>query len=80
MFSRDKYHGDAYLADVEDYAPSRTSDSLTTHSSPLSCEERGTKSTSCEKDLPAIDGGIQAWLFLTASAVLEALVWGKSPA
>jgi hypothetical protein len=26
--------------------------------------------------LPPIDGGIQAWTFIAASFVLEALVWG----
>ncbi|KAJ5142445.1 uncharacterized protein N7515_001232 [Penicillium bovifimosum] len=29
-----------------------------------------------EKKLPPVDGGAQAWLFLMASAMLEALVWG----
>jgi hypothetical protein len=32
-----------------------------------------------EKDLPPVDGGPQAWLFLIASAMLEALVWGARP-
>jgi hypothetical protein len=26
--------------------------------------------------LPPVDGGVQAWLFLMASAMLECLVWG----
>jgi hypothetical protein len=29
--------------------------------------------------LPPVDGGKDAWLFLFASFLLEALVWGKSP-
>jgi hypothetical protein len=29
-----------------------------------------------EKKLPPVDEGAQAWLFLMASAMLEALVWG----
>lgn len=29
-----------------------------------------------DEKLPPVDGGAQAWLFLMASAVLEALVWG----
>jgi hypothetical protein len=29
-----------------------------------------------EKKLPPVDGGAQAWLFLIASSMLEALVWG----
>jgi len=29
-------------------------------------------------DLPPVDGGKDAWLFLTACFAVEALVWGKS--
>ncbi|KAJ5503739.1 Major facilitator superfamily domain general substrate transporter [Penicillium fimorum] len=29
-----------------------------------------------DEKLPPVDGGVQAWLFLMASAMLEALVWG----
>lgn len=29
-----------------------------------------------DKNLPPVDGGAQAWLFLIASSMLEALVWG----
>jgi hypothetical protein len=29
--------------------------------------------------LPPVDGGRHAWLFLLASAMLEALVWGRYP-
>lgn len=29
-------------------------------------------------DLPPTDGGLHAWLFLAASAMIEALFWGKS--
>jgi hypothetical protein len=31
-----------------------------------------------DKALPPIDGGLHAWLFLAASAMIEALVWGAS--
>ena len=30
--------------------------------------------------LPRVDGGKQAWLFLSACFMLEALVWGETPA
>lgn len=30
-----------------------------------------------EDKLPPQDGGIQAWLFLAACAMIEALVWGE---
>lgn len=29
-----------------------------------------------EDDLPPIDGGFHAWMFLAASTMIEALVWG----
>ena len=29
------------------------------------------------QQLPPVDGGKDAWLFLTASFVVEALVWGE---
>jgi hypothetical protein len=29
--------------------------------------------------LPRVDGGKQAWLFLSACFMLEALVWGTTP-
>lgn len=31
----------------------------------------------CPQQLPPVDGGKDAWLFLAASFVVEALVWGK---
>lgn len=31
-----------------------------------------------ELNLPPVDGGKQAWLFLAACFVLEALIWGMS--
>lgn len=46
------------------------------HSSRLSWEEKGTRPLLTEIEPPRVDGGKNAWLFLTASAVLEALVWG----
>lgn len=35
-------------------------------------------STHDESSLPPVDGGKDAWLFLTACFVVEALVWGKT--
>lgn len=32
--------------------------------------------TPLEDDLPPIDGGFHAWMFLAASTMIEALVWG----
>ena len=32
---------------------------------------------SCDDGLPPVDRGRHAWLFLLASAMLEALVWGE---
>jgi len=32
-----------------------------------------------ESNLPPVDGGKEAWLFLAASFVVEALVWGMYP-
>lgn len=29
-----------------------------------------------ETDLPPVDGGIRAWLFLAACFIIEALIWG----
>lgn len=77
MSFRDDYHDETYLIEAKDYAPSTASDSLEPHFSRPSCEEKGTQPSSCEDGLPPVDGGIQAWLFLTASTVLEALVWGE---
>ena len=78
MFSQDEYHSETCLVEATDYVPGTTSESPTAYPCRLSTEEKDTKPASRENDLPPIDGGIQAWLFLTASAVLEALVWGKS--
>lgn len=30
-----------------------------------------------EENLPPVDGGIRAWLFVLACSMLEALVWGE---
>lgn len=77
MSSTDKYDDGVCLIDVKDYAPSTRSDSLAAHPSRLSYEEKGAQASHYEHNLPAVDGGMQGWLFLTASTVLEALVWGK---
>lgn len=42
------------------------------------CDEKIKPDPYEDKALPPIDGGIHAWLFLAASAMIEALVWGSS--
>lgn len=43
------------------------------------CEEKLKSDPYADKQLPPVDGGIHAWLFLAACAMIEALVWGSSP-
>lgn len=43
------------------------------------CEEDLKSDPYADKQLAPVDGGIHAWLFLAACAMIEALVWGKSP-
>ncbi|KAJ5895000.1 hypothetical protein N7495_006691 [Penicillium taxi] len=57
-----------YLDEFKEYSSSCTTAS--------SCEEGNIKTLADDHKLPRIDGGLQAWLFLIASAMLEALVWG----
>ena len=58
--------------------PTRTnSDSSKSSTAEKPCEETGTNVNYGEEDLPPTDGGVHAWLFLLASAMLEALVWGE---
>lgn len=42
------------------------------------CEDKVKSDAFKDATLPPIDGGIHAWLFLAASAMIEALVWGSS--
>jgi hypothetical protein len=43
------------------------------------CPEKFEESSTDEQQkLPPVDGGFQAWMFLTACVMLEALIWGKS--
>jgi hypothetical protein len=77
MSFRDDYHDGTYLIETKDYAASTASESAKTYPSRPFCEEQGTQISGCQDGLPPVDEGIQAWLFLTASTVLEALVWGK---
>jgi hypothetical protein len=67
--------------DFKKYPPSIATNSINTGStSPSSCKEGDieyAEYASREDGLPPIDGGMQAWLFLIASAMLEALVWGE---
>lgn len=44
----------------------------------FSYNECGNTKANKEKPLPPKDGGSQAWMFLAASAMIEALVWGTS--
>lgn len=62
--------------DYKEYPPSVTSRSLEAQCSTPSDQQSDSKINPNQADLPPIDGGIHAWLFLTASAVLEAIVWG----
>ncbi|CAI7589679.1 unnamed protein product [Penicillium glandicola] len=40
------------------------------------CPEKFDESSTDEHKLPPVDGGFQAWMFLTACIMLEALIWG----
>jgi hypothetical protein len=64
-------------ADLKEYSPSITTNSIDTGSSIPSCKEGDIEFARSEDGLPPVDGGIQAWLFLIASSMLEALVWGE---
>ncbi|KAJ5497642.1 Major facilitator superfamily domain general substrate transporter [Penicillium expansum] len=46
------------------------------HPSYLSDQQSDSRIILDDEKLPPVDGGVQAWLFLMASAMLEALVWG----
>ena len=51
-----------------------------TDTTPASSEfELGDQGDHSPQQLPPVDGGKDAWLFLAASFVVEALVWGKLP-
>jgi hypothetical protein len=55
------------------------SDSSTTrNASPTEDGIADTHTSSQEFSLPPVDGGKDAWFFLAAAFMLEALVWGKS--
>jgi len=41
------------------------------------CPEKFDENSTDEKRLPPVDGGFQAWMFLGACVMLEALIWGK---
>ncbi|KAJ5605426.1 Major facilitator superfamily domain general substrate transporter [Penicillium lagena] len=62
--------------DHKEYPTSVTSRSLEAQCSEPSDQQSDRKINPEQTGLPPIDGGIHAWLFLTASAVLEAIVWG----
>lgn len=63
--------------DLKEYSPSIATNSIDTGSSVSSNKERDIEFAHREYGLAQVDGGIQAWLFLIASAMLEALVWGQ---
>lgn len=60
---------------LKGYAPSTAGNSLNERSS--SSEESQFKVASTDDNLPPVDGGLYAWLFLLASSMLEAIVWGE---
>jgi hypothetical protein len=41
------------------------------------CPEKFDGISTEEERLPPVDGGIQAWMFLAACVMLEALIWGN---
>ena len=41
------------------------------------CPEKFEVAPTAEQKLPPVDGGFQAWMFLGACVMLEALIWGK---
>jgi hypothetical protein len=41
------------------------------------CPEKFDDISTEEERLPPVDGGIQAWMFLAACVMLEALIWGN---
>lgn len=45
---------------------------------PRSSEEKLTSPNANDPSLPPVDKGKDAWLFLAACFVVEALVWGKT--
>lgn len=62
-----------------------STDNSSSACSSLCRKQDSTESPSCstsnekgpfEPPLPPIDGGYQAWMFLAASTMIEALVWG----
>jgi hypothetical protein len=62
-----------------DCSTSFSGDSGTCEETKLSpCEDKIKSDAYDDGKLPPIDGGIHAWLFLAASAMIEALVWGSS--
>lgn len=64
------------LEELKRYSASVASDSLKTRSS-----TRDGKSdvdiNFVEDNLPPVDGGLRAWLFVLACSMMEALVWGE---
>lgn len=63
------------MTDPKEYAPCTATYSLNERSS--SSEESQFKDLPSDDDLPPVDGGLYAWLFLLASSMLEAIVWGE---
>ncbi|KAJ6104793.1 hypothetical protein N7523_011113 [Penicillium sp. IBT 18751x] len=69
-------HPASWQSKFKKYPPSIATSSIDTGSSSPSYKEGDIEYVGREDGLPPIDGGKQAWLFLIASAMLEALVWG----
>jgi hypothetical protein len=61
------------IMEAKEYTPSFTSRSTSIIPFDQQSDDRIIQD---EEKLPPVDGGLQAWLFLMASAMLEALVWG----
>lgn len=63
--------------ELEDRQASRVQDDLAVPSTPQPLIEGDYFETSQEFSLPSADRGKDAWGFLAASFLLEAIVWGK---
>jgi hypothetical protein len=56
---------------------SSTNSSTSQNQELLPCNSKSDpEKTPLENDLPPVDGGFHAWMFLAASTMIEALVWG----
>ena len=63
--------------DLDRYLSNFDSDCSRTSTKMGSCEVLEKNISSDKDEIPPMDGGFHAWMFLLASAMLEALVWGR---